>query len=266
MGPISKHNMIVAPAFYVTQVDLAGPFPCYSPHHKRTTIKIWLVVFCCTVTSATNIKVMETYCTTSFLQAFTRFACQVGYPKAVLTDEGGQLVKGSTDMLIDFRDLQYQLHKHCKVELEVCPVGGHNFHGKVERRIKHVKESLNKSIHNERLGILQWETMAASIANCVNNLPLALGDIKGDFEVMDLITPNRLLLGRNNERSPDIPLTVVNDYDKIIKQNEKVFQSWFECWLISHVPKLVDIVILYTDFNCSFYIFILDNNKGFYCT
>jgi hypothetical protein len=122
----------------------------------------------------------------------------------------------------------------------VCPVGGHNFHGKVERRINHVKESLNKSIHNERLGILQWETMAASIANCVNNLPLALGDIKGDFEVMDLITPNRLLLGRNNERSPDIPLTVVNDYDKIIKQNEKVFQSWFECWLISHVPKLVD--------------------------
>ena len=26
MGPMSKHNMTVAPAFYITPVDLAGPF------------------------------------------------------------------------------------------------------------------------------------------------------------------------------------------------------------------------------------------------
>ena len=93
-------------------------------------------------------------------------------------------------MVIDFRDLQFKLHKNYHVDLEVCPVGGHNFHGKVERRIKHIKESLENSIHNERLGVLQWETIAASISNAINNLPLALGNLKGDFEVMDLITPN----------------------------------------------------------------------------
>ena len=240
MGPVSKHQMMIAPAFYISQVDLCGPFLCFSPLHKRTTIKIWLLVFCCVTTSATNIRVMETYCTTSFLQAFSRFACQVGYPKRLLTDEGGQLVKGTSDVVIDFRDLKFQLHQRCKVELDVCPVGGHNFHGKVERRIKHIRESLSKSVHNERLGILQWETIAASIANCINNLPLALGNVKGSFEVMDLITPNRLLLGRNNDRSPDVPLNVERNYDKLLKQNQKVFNSWFECWLISHVPKLVE--------------------------
>ena len=240
MGPVSKHQMMIAPAFYVSQVDLCGPFLCFSPLHKRTTIKIWLLVFCCVTTSATNIKVMGTYCTTSFLLAFLRFACQVGYPKCLLTDEGGQLVKGTSDVVIDFRDLKFTLHRRCKVELEVCPVGGHNFHGKVERRIKHVRESLSKSVHNERLGILQWETMAASIANCINNLPLALGNVKGDFEMMDLITPNRLLLGRNNDRSPDVPLNVEGSFDKILRQNQKVFNSWFECWLITHVPKLIE--------------------------
>jgi hypothetical protein len=240
MGPVSKHQLLVAPAFYVSQVDLCGPFLSYSPQHKRTTIKVWLVVFCCVTTSATKIMVMETYCTTSFLQAFSRFACQVGYPKRLLTDEGGQLVKGATDVVFNLRDIKYQLHLTCKVDLDVCPVGGHNYHGKVERRIRHIRESLTKTIHNERLGILQWETVVAIISNSINNLPLALGDIKGDFELMDLITPNRLLLGRNNDRSPDAPLNVEGNYDKVLNHNEKVFNAWFGAWLISHVPKLID--------------------------
>ena len=54
MGPISSSNITIAPAFYICQIDIAGSFSCYSPHQKRTTIKIWLLVFCCTTTSATN--------------------------------------------------------------------------------------------------------------------------------------------------------------------------------------------------------------------
>ena len=38
MGPISNH-LTIAPAFYVSQVDLVGPFKSYSPHNKRNTIK-----------------------------------------------------------------------------------------------------------------------------------------------------------------------------------------------------------------------------------
>ena len=113
-------------------------------------------------------------------------------------------------------------------------------HGKVERRIRHIRESLMKSLSNERLGVLQWETIAASIANSINNLPLALGNVKGDFEFADLITPNRLLLGRNNDRSPTEPVTVSKDYDKILRSNSQIYDAWFENWLISHVPKLMD--------------------------
>ena len=239
MGPISKHMLSIAPAFYICQLDLAGPFVAYSSHNKRTTIKVWLLVVCCTTTSATNIKSMESSSTCAFLQAFTRFACAVGYPKRVLADSGSQLVKGCETMEISFRDIQQQLHQKVKVELEVCPVGGHNMHGRVERRIKEVKKSLATSIANQRLGLLQWETVSATIANSINNLPLALGNVKGDYEMMDIITPNRLLLGRNNDRAPDQPL-VVSHYDKILAENEKIHQTWFECWLISHVPKLVE--------------------------
>ena len=85
---------------------------------------------------------------------------------------------------------------------------------------------------------MQWETVA-EIDNAINNLAIALGNISGDFEPMDLITRNRLLMRRNNERSPEGSLEVSNDYDRIMKQNNKIHQFWFENWLISHVSKLM---------------------------
>ena len=48
-------------------------------------------------------------------------------------------------------DLGSQLHKDINVDFEVCPVGGHNMHGKVERKIREINSSIEKSILNERL-------------------------------------------------------------------------------------------------------------------
>ena len=56
---------------------------------------------------------------------------------------------------------------------------------------------------------------------------------------MDLITPNRLRLGRNNDRSPISPMKIIGSTQKIIEENKKIFNSWFEAWLTSHVPKLM---------------------------
>ena len=50
--------------------------------------------------------------------------------------------------------------------------------------------------------------------------------------------PNRLLLGRNNDRSPTAPLVLSWDVKKIVKTNSD--KAWFKSWLISYVPTLVD--------------------------
>ena len=71
--------MIIAPAFYISQVDIFGPLNSYSNVNKRATI--WFVVFCCCVTGVINIKVMEDYYTDSFILPFIRFSCKFGYPK-----------------------------------------------------------------------------------------------------------------------------------------------------------------------------------------
>ena len=239
MGPVSRHNLVIAPAFYITQVDLCGPFLSYSPHHKRTTVKIWFIVSVCSTTSTTSIKIMDDYSTTSFIMAFTRLACDVGYPKLLLCDSGSQLIKGCQDMRLDFTDIKGKLFKDVSVEFEVCPVGGHNVHGKVERKIKEIKLSIERSVEKERLSIIQWETLASQISNSINNLPLAIGSVVSDLENLDILTPNRLKLGRNNERSPTQAVTLVNNPSRIIKENSKIFNSWFENWLMSHVPKLL---------------------------
>lgn len=238
MGPVSRFNLTIAPAFYVSQVDLCGPFNSYSPHQKRTTVKIWLLVFCCATTSTTNIKVMDDYSTQSFIMGFTRFSCEVGYPKFLLSDAGSQLIRGCQDMRLSYIDIKHQLHKKHQINFEVCPVGGHNEHGKVERKIREISTSV-EMLYKERFSILRWETLAASIAISINNMPLAINGIVSDLENLDILAPNRLKLGRNNEKSPTEPVELQSNPNQIIEANRKIFQAWFENWLLSHIPKLL---------------------------
>ena len=109
-------------------------------------------------------------------------------------------------------------------------------HGKVERKIKHVKESFAKHLSNNRLSIIQWETLGDQVANSINNLPIALGKVIKDLENIDLITPNQLLLARNNNRCPVGKLSVTEDVRNIIQRNNDVFSVWFRAWLTSYVP------------------------------
>ena len=182
---------------------------------------------------------MDTYDSNSFILAFTRFSCEVGYPKILLVDEGSQLIKGCKNMKLNFQDIRHQPHVNVNVEFELCLVEGHNTNGKVERKIREIKGSIKKSLENERISLLQWETMVSKIADTINGLPLALGNITSQFENMDLLTPNQLRLGRNNDQSPIGLMTITNNPEKFLFMNEKLFNTWFKCWLISHVPKLI---------------------------
>ena len=87
---------------------------------------------------------MENYSTDVFILGFIRFACSNGYPKMLLPDEGSQLVKGCKEIELSFHDVKHRLNVEYGIEFETCPVGGHNMHGKVERKIQQVKLSIDK--------------------------------------------------------------------------------------------------------------------------
>ena len=240
MGKLPTLSLSIAPAFDNCQVDLAGPFASYTNHNKRKAVKIWLAIFIYTTTSTTSIKVMDDYSSPAFYQVFIRLSCESGYPKTLFVDRGSHIMKTCKQPRLNFQDLKYKLHHNIKVDFELCPVGGHNFNGKVERRIREVKASLKKSYNGQRLSLMQWETISAEISNCINDLPLILGNCVSDFKSIDLITPNRLKLGRNNERSPVGPFEMPTNNSQILSSNSMIYRSWFENWLVSHVPKLLD--------------------------
>ena len=240
MGPIQDVNLCIAPAFYACQADITGPFKCYSSANKRATLKVWFLVFCCCTTGATSIQSMEDYSTDSFVQGFIRFSCRYGYPRYVLPDAGSQLVKGCEDSNYSFIDSKQRLSVEYGVDYSPCPVGAHYVHGRVERKIQEIKKSVQISAHNERLSIVQWDTLMAQISNSINNMPIGLKHRTSNLDCLDLITPNRLILGRNNDRCPNKPLVICPDHKKMIETNENIFRAWFTAWIECYVPSLIE--------------------------
>ena len=233
-------TLVLPPAFYSSQVDLCGPFSAFSFVNKRATLTVWFAVFCCCTTGAVDCRLMEDYSTDSFLLAFIRFSCRFGYLKRLLPDEESQLVRGCKDMKISFSSLQNKLSTEYETEYRVRPVRAHYMHGKVERKIQQIKKSVSKNLNNRRLSVLQWETLGAQISNSINNLPIGVGSKCEMLENLDILTPNHLILGRNNDRCPTLPLELTRDHKKIIDTNVKLFNAWFSSWLISYVPSLID--------------------------
>ena len=118
-------------------------------------------------------------------------------------------------------------------------VGAYYVNSKVERKIGQIKRSLEKELNNRRLSVIQWQTLGQQIVNSINNLPIGLGNKTESLENLDLITPNRLLLGRNNDRCPTAPLVLSHDLKKIIAQNSDIFKTWLKSWLVSYVPTII---------------------------
>ena len=142
-------------------------------------------------------------------------------------------------MVLNFTDISHKLFTEYGVDFKTCPPGAHYVHGKVERKIQQIKGSLDKTLNLSRLSILQWETLGQQVSNSINNLPIGLGNKVESLENLDILTPNRLILGRNNSRGPVTTLSITGDHRKIVARKKSIYESWFKEWLVSYVPTLV---------------------------
>ena len=94
----------------------------------------------------------------------------------------------------------------------------------VERKIQQIKKSMVKELDNRRLSIMQWETLGIQISNSINNLPIGVGNKTDQLENLDILTPNRLILGKNNDRCPTQSLELTHDLKRIIESNANIFR------------------------------------------
>ncbi len=243
MGKIDEARYNVAPAFTICQLDLFGPYDLKCQVHQRKTrntdsIEAWGVAIKCCATGVVGLYVMIGYDTDNFLLAFQRHIYRYGTPVEVRIDAGSQLVKGLKEMKVVLADIAktINIENGSSLSFRIAPPGAHNWNGIVERSIKEIKKITNTVFKGRYFSAIQFETALGFVANELNNLPLCLRDKSTNLDGLDLLTPNRLVMGRNNCRAAMGKITVETP-GPMLRSMEEIEKAW---WKVFQETRLAD--------------------------
>jgi len=239
---MSNHSTLrftIAPPFSHVMCDLAQPFNTKVRWNGRQTFKVPALVTVCLVTGAVGINMCEDWSTQSVMQALERHSSRYGTPSFVYVDQGTQMLK-LKDVNFDIRDLTTQALKNLSCTVIAAPPKSHSHQGKVERKILHIRELLERLSESSFLqSFLGWETTMAKISNKINSLPIcrpsARSVVNPDF---DILTPNKLLLGFNNTRALSGPMVLDSSPSSLLERANEVEKCFFSL-LLKQIHLLV---------------------------
>ena len=261
---MSKHKaprLTLAPPFTFCMGDLAQDFHTKSRFSGRQTMKAPALVLCCLLSGATAIYMLEDWSTQSVIQALERHGCRYGFPSQLYVDSGSQLKKLSS-VTYSIMDLTTLLRSEFCCDIIVAPPKSHSSQGRVERRIGLIKRALSKLTEPRfLLSFLGWECLFSRIANDLNNLPISRASSTGTTRPeWSILTPNRLLLGRNNKRSMIGPLIIDATPSLSFERLKAAQEEWYSIfmkqihlfvpspkWFHSDHVSLGDVVLFFLD-------------------
>ena len=225
----------IAPPFYHCQMDTVFGFTGQPYKNARKSMKLYALVIVCILTGATNILALEGLETQDVVQALERHAARHGMPAVIYVDNGTQLI-ALENFNFKLRDLQNHVSDSMGVEIIVSNPKSHEERGRVESKVKTLRSMLEKlSIKADRpLTALQWETVFARISNMIDDLPLSKGASSNVKDLgWDIITPNRLKLGRNNNRSIEGYISIDKGCgpDTLLRRNQEIQKLWYQIFI-----------------------------------
>lgn len=110
----------------------------------------------------------------------------------------------------------------------------HQQQGRVEAKVKTIRKMLQawSSVTEECNTLIGWETLFARVACAINDLPIARGSASAPTDLgWEIITPNRLILGRNSHRQLDGPIKVTNCPQSQLERNRLISARWYEIFI-----------------------------------
>ena len=250
MGPVSSDQLMIAPPFYVIMVDLFGPLRSFVPGFERATrnrreleSKVHIMVSVCVTTRAVNLQALEGKDASSIIDGFTRLCSEVGVPTKVLVDQDSGAMSAFRSAELDILNLQHQLHTQFGISFETCPKGGHDQHGLVESLIKTIQENFEEcGLKFKRIHSLGWQTFSKLAENSVNNVPIGFsyGRQQENSELLKIITPNMLKIGRINSRALHGPIRFPVNRKELLDVIENTYKAWFNIFKETVVPRLIN--------------------------
>jgi hypothetical protein len=223
----------VAPPFYFAMADIAMAFKARPCKDSRKTITAHALVLVCLVTSSTNILVLDGLSTQTVIQALERHAARYGMPAILYVDPGTQLVK-LKDASFDLHDVHLQLRDKTKFDVFTSAPKAHQSQGRVERRIRIIRDMLQRLFDTTEHcnTLLGWETVFARIASHIDDVPIARSTSTAPTDLgWDIITPNRLKLGRNNFRQLEGEVILDSCPQSQLDRNRSIAKEWYSIFI-----------------------------------
>ena len=223
---------ILAPCFYSCMMDICYGFKGQACKRAQTVIKIYGLVIVCLMSGATNIMALEGIETQDMCMAVEKHANRYGVPGFIYVDNGTQL-KALQHATFSVRDLEA-----LGIKIIVSNAKAHSERGCVERRIRVLRETL------EKLGVqtsitmtcIKWDALFSRMSNAIDNLPIARWNASNETTLgYEIISPNRLKLGRNNYRSLEgcgINLEMSPNFTKLlVDRNRSIYRCWYQTFI-----------------------------------
>ena len=202
-----------------------------------------MMVMGCVVTGAVNCQIIEKKDTNAVLDGLTRFFCETSVPKICYPDQDGALMKALNEGEINVLDLQGRLHRERGILFETCLPQGHYQHGRIERRIKMLQESLERSEIRLTASATAtgWQTIAKVIENEVNSIPLGYLHHQGSLNpLMRVLCPSLLKNGTFSDRAPKGLFTIPDSAGDMMDNIVTIYNMWFRLWNTTYLPLVMD--------------------------
>lgn len=225
----------IAPPFYHCQMDTVYGFKGQPYKNARKSFQIYALLIVCLLSGATNILALEGLETQDVVQALERHSKQHGVPAAVYVDNGTQLI-ALENTKFSLRDLNSHVSDSLGLKVLVSTAKSHEGRGRAEAKVKILRSMLGKlSVKSETvMTAIQWETLFSKISSQVDDVPIAkCANTNALDPGWEIITPNRLKLGRNNNRSLEgsFDLTKGSGLTTLLRKNQEIQSYWYQMFL-----------------------------------
>ena len=242
MAPLPLSRLSVSLPFDVTSLDLFGPILIKDSVKKKTTKKVWGVIFTCASTRAVYMDLTEDYSTDEILTTIRKFVSVRGCPSEMISDQGSQLISAAKEIAELVKDWDWASVASWaateRMKWTVVPAEGQHQNGLSESLIKSVKRTIEHKLKPNVLTFSQLQLMLFEIANLLNSRPISIVTGSNPDEPEPL-TPNHLLLGRATGDVPQGPFNNLKSATKRFRAVQELITEWWDSWYRSVLPNLV---------------------------